>query len=60
MPNTLSDADLTELAVLGKQLITSLSCDANGNGYPCRTDRLAAVADMKRYLELHDYVIKEG
>ena len=60
MSNTLSNVALAYLAVLGKQLITSLSCDANGDGYPCRTDRLAAVADMKRYLELHDYVIKEG
>ena len=60
MPNTLSDAELAELAELRKHLITSLSCDANGNGYPCRTDRLAAVAAMRRYLELHDYVIKEG
>jgi hypothetical protein len=60
MPNTLSDADLAELAELGRGLLISLSCDANGDGYPCRTDRLAAVADMKRYLELHDYVIKEG
>lgn len=60
MPNALSEAEMDELAELTERLITSLSCNANGDGYPCRTDRLAAVADMKRYLELHDYVVKEG
>ena len=31
--------------------------DANGEGVPCRTDRLDAVGNMLEYLRLHDYTI---
>ena len=50
-----------ELVKLGKDIQAGLSCDANGTGEPCRTDRLDAVSNMKRYLEIHDYdVIAPG
>jgi len=44
-----------ELFRLGEDIQKDLSCDANGTGLPCRTDRLEAVSNMKRYLEIHDY-----
>ena len=42
-----------ELFRLGDDIQKGLSCDANGTGIPCRTDRLDAVENMKRYLEIH-------
>ena len=42
-----------ELFRLGEDIQKGLSCDANGTGIPCRTDRLDAVENMKRYLEIH-------
>ena len=44
-----------ELVKLGEDIQAGLSCDANGIGIPCRTDRLSAVENMKRYLEIHNY-----
>ena len=44
-----------ELVNLGDNIQKDLSCDANGTGLPCRTDRLEAVSNMKRYLEIHNY-----
>ena len=48
-----------ELFRLGEDIQAGLSCDANGTGIPCRTDRLDAVENMKRYLEIHDYEVNE-
>ena len=48
-----------ELFRLGEDIQKDLSCDANGTGVPCRTDRLEAVSNMKRYLEIHGYNIKD-
>ena len=44
-----------ELVKIGDNIQKDLSCDANGTGLPCRTDRLEAVSNMKRYLEIHNY-----
>tara|TARA_Y100000310_G_scaffold16130_1_gene16143 strand:- start:24 stop:215 length:192 start_codon:yes stop_codon:yes gene_type:complete len=48
-----------ELFRLGEDIQKDLSCDANGTGIPCRTDRLEAVSNMKRYLEIHGFKIKD-
>ena len=48
-----------ELFRLGDDIQKDLSCDANGTGLPCRTDRLSAVENMKRYLEIHGYVVRD-
>ena len=58
--NKLNDAEMTQLVELGKAIQLDLSCDANGTGLPCRTDRLYAVRLMRRYLEIHNYVIQES
>ena len=57
MSNTLTDADMVELSELGERIVLGLACDANGSGLPCRSDRIGAVEDMKRYLEIHDYTV---
>ena len=48
-----------ELFRLGDDIQKDLSCDANGTGIPCRTDRLSAVENMKRYVEIHGFKIKD-
>ena len=59
MSNTLTNKEVDELVKLGKDIQAGLSCDANGTGEPCRTDRLDAVSNMKRYLEIHNYDVTE-
>tara|TARA_Y100001949_G_scaffold59831_1_gene50537 strand:- start:181 stop:393 length:213 start_codon:yes stop_codon:yes gene_type:complete len=57
----LSNKEIEKLEKLGDDIQKDLSCDANGIGIPCRTDRLSAVENMKRYLEIHNYdVIAPG
>jgi len=46
-----------ELFRLGEDIQMCLSCDVNGTRLPCRTDRLEAVSNMKRYLEIHNYTV---
>ena len=53
--NLLTVQERDELVKLGTAIKMDLDCDANGTGEPCRTDRLEAVSNMKRYLEIHDY-----
>ena len=55
----LNSQEQEELFRLGDDIQKDLSCDANGTGIPCRTDRLEAVSNMKRYLEIHGYKIKD-
>ena len=57
MTDTLTDKEMNELGSLGYCIIDSLLCEANGPHMPCRTDRLTAVVDMKRYLEIHGYTV---
>ena len=53
----LNNQEQEELFRLGEDIQAGLSCDANGTGIPCRTDRLDAVSNMKRYLEIHNYKV---
>ena len=55
MSDTLTEKDIERLVKLGGDIQQDLGCDANGTGIPCRTDRLEAVSNMKRYLEIHGY-----
>ena len=50
MSDTLSNKEIDKLVKLGGDIQQDLSCDANGTGLPCRTDRLEAIKSMKRYL----------
>ena len=57
--NLLTAQEQEELFRLGDDIQKDLSCDANGTGIPCRTDRLDAVSNMKRYLEIHNYTVMD-
>jgi hypothetical protein len=46
----LTDTEIKQLAQLGKDITVGLSCDINGQGMPCRTDRFAVIDAMIRYL----------
>ena len=56
----LSDIEIDKLVKLGKDIQGDLSCDANGTGLPCRTDRLEAVSNMKKYIEIHGYNVRSN
>ena len=49
----LTDEEIERLIILGEIIQANLSCDINGEGLPCRTDRLSAVQLMKEYLSIH-------
>ncbi len=49
---SLTTEEVIELAELGRRILLSLSCDANGEGLPCRTDRFEAMGDMIKYLNI--------
>ena len=55
----LSNIEIEKLVKLGDNIQKDLSCDANGTGLPCRTDRLEAVSNMKKYIEIHGFKIKD-
>ena len=57
--NILTDEEIERLVVIGEDIQVGLSCDINGEGFPCRTDRLSAVQLMKEYLSIHDIEIKD-
>ena len=59
MSNTLNKKEIKKLIEVGKKIQLGLSCDINGQGFPCRTDRLQAVKDMIEYLKIHDLRIYE-
>ena len=54
MSDTLNKKEIKKLIELGKKIQLGLSCDINGQGIPCRTDRLQVVEYMKDYLSLHN------
>ena len=51
----LTDNQVEILIDLGPKIIGGLECDINGQGFPCRTDRLYAVDNMIKYVKLHGY-----
>tara|TARA_B100000579_G_C22650852_1_gene766118 strand:+ start:392 stop:601 length:210 start_codon:yes stop_codon:yes gene_type:complete len=57
MSDTLNKKEIKKLIELGKKIQLGLSCDINGQGIPCRTDRLQAVEDMIEYLKIHNLKI---
>ena len=58
MSNTLTEKEMKQLVKLGKGIQRSLSDDINGTGLPSRSNRLEAVKDMIKYLQIHDYEVK--
>ena len=56
----LTDRDVKQLVSLGKDIGLNLSCNINGAGLPCRSDRLSAVKLMKKYLTIHNGSLDEN
>jgi|TARA_Y100001951_G_scaffold12862_1_gene8191 hypothetical protein len=50
MEDVLTKKEQKKLVKLGKDIIACLSCDINGTGMPCRTDRFKAIELMQKYL----------
>ena len=53
---TLTEKEIKKLEELGKKITAGLSCDINGQGIPCRTDRFASVYSMIEYLQIHHFI----
>jgi len=49
----LTDEDIHRLAILGQNIMATLSCDINGKGFPCHTDRMESIKLMKEYISIH-------
>ena len=60
MGNILNKKELKKLKNLGIKIQSSLSCDINSYGVPCRTDRFEAIKNMKEYLEIHDFKVTKN
>ena len=56
----LTDREVKRLIFLGKNIRLNLSCNINGTGFPCRSDRLSAVKLMKKYLIIHGERLNES
>ena len=52
----ITDEQMKRLAVIGQNITDGLSCDINGQGVPCRTDRFASVYFMIEYLQIHNFI----
>ena len=48
----LTKKEINELKRIGKCIIADLSCNCNGDNFPCRTCRFAAMEHMEKYLSL--------
>jgi len=55
MSRVLTNKECNYLTILGKKISNTLKCDINGTGLPCRTDRIASVELMRKYIAIHDY-----
>ena len=55
----ITDEQMKRLAVIGQNITDGLSCDINGQGVPCRTDRFASVYFMIEYLQIHNFIFKD-
>lgn len=58
MSDTLNNTEINSLKELGEKIQMDLSCDLNGTGLPCRTDRLEAVSNMIKYISIHGYKVE--
>ena len=59
MSDTLTNAEVEVLTKLGNEIKTGLACDINHHRLPCLNDRLSSVDAMRRYLEIHDYEVRD-
>ena len=55
MADTLNQKEVDQLM----DLFDKIQLDLSGNSFPSRTNRLEAVENMKKVLEIHNYQISE-
>ena len=55
MTDTLNQKEVDQLM----DLFDKIKLDLSSNSFPTRTNRLEAVENMKKVLEIHDYQISE-
>jgi len=55
MSDTLNKKEIDQLM----DLFNKIKLDLQGSSFPTRTNRLEAVENMKKVLEIHNYVISE-
>ena len=55
MPDTLNKKEIDQLM----DLFNKIKLDLSDSSFPTRTNRLEAVENMKKVLEIHNYVISE-
>ena len=55
MSDTLNKKEIDQLM----DLFNKIKLDLSDNSFPTRTNRLEAVENMKKVLEIHNYVISE-
>ena len=55
MTDTLNQKEVDQLM----ELFDKIRLDLSGNSFPTRTNRLEAVENMKKVLEIHNYQISE-
>jgi hypothetical protein len=55
MADTLNQKEVDQLM----ELFDKIQLDLSGNNFPSRTNRLEAVENMKKVLEIHDYSVSE-
>ena len=55
MTDTLNQKEVDQLM----DLFDKIRLDLSGNSFPSRTNRLEAVENMKKVLEIHDYSVSE-
>ena len=55
MADTLNQKEVDQLM----DLFDKIRLDLSGNNFPSRTNRLEAVENMKKGLEIHDYSVSE-
>ena len=55
MTDTLNQKEVDQLM----DLFDKIRLDLSGNSFPSRTNRLEAVENMKKVLEIHNYQISE-
>ena len=55
MSDTLNKKEVDQLL----DLFNKIKLDLQGSSFPTRTNRLEAVENMKKVLEIHNYIISE-
>ena len=54
MARAFTEEERARLADLGEMIVAGLSCNINGTGLPCRSDRLYSLELMRQYIAMHD------